>query len=60
MVKAANEFSAEDYVNGKLDKANSTPLPSHWKHKRLPEFIIRQLMGIDKKINYKHTDNYKA
>ncbi|CAH0725140.1 unnamed protein product, partial [Brenthis ino] len=60
MVKQANEFSAEMYVKGKLDKANHTPLPTRWRHKRLPEFIIRQLMGIDKKINYKHTDVYKA
>ncbi|XP_068622739.1 uncharacterized protein [Battus philenor] len=60
MIKAANDFSAEQYVVGKLDKANHTPLPTRWKHKRLPEFIIRQLLGLDKKINYKHTDVYKA
>ncbi|XP_075979749.1 uncharacterized protein LOC142978974 [Anticarsia gemmatalis] len=60
MVKQANEFQAEQYVAEKLQKANHTPLPTRWKHKRLPEFIIRQLMGIDKKINYKHTDVYKA
>ncbi|XP_026317380.1 uncharacterized protein LOC113228330 isoform X2 [Hyposmocoma kahamanoa] len=60
MVKEANEFSAEAYVASKLEKANHNPLPTRWKHKRLPEFIIRQLMGIDKKINYKHNDVYKA
>lgn len=60
MVKDANEFQAEQYVADKLQKANHTPLPTRWKHKRLPEFIIRQLLGIDKKINYKHTDVYKA
>ncbi|CAH0587845.1 unnamed protein product [Chrysodeixis includens] len=60
MVKQANEFSAEQYVNEKIQKANHTPLPTRWRHKRLPEFIIRQLLGIDKKINYKHTDVYKA
>ena len=60
MVKQANEFSAEEYVKTKIDKANHTPLPTRWRHKRLPEFIIRQLLGIDKKINYKHTDVYKA
>ncbi|XP_023938399.1 uncharacterized protein LOC112046130 [Bicyclus anynana] len=60
MVKQANEFSAEQYVSAKLQKANHTPLPTRWRHKRLPEFIIRQLLGIDKKINYKHTDVYKA
>ncbi|CAG9790730.1 unnamed protein product [Diatraea saccharalis] len=60
MVKEANEFSAEQYVTQKLEKANHTPLPTRWRHKKLPEFIIRQLLGIDKKINYKHTDVYKA
>ncbi|XP_041980809.1 uncharacterized protein LOC121734342 [Aricia agestis] len=60
LVKQANEFSAEQYVASKLEKANHTPLPRRWKHKLLPEFIIRQLMGLDKKVNYKHTDVYKA
>ncbi|XP_030028820.2 uncharacterized protein LOC115446346 [Manduca sexta] len=60
LIKQANEFSAEGYVADKLERANHTPLPTRWKHKRLPEFIIRQLLGIDKKINYKHTDVYKA
>ncbi|KAJ8714320.1 hypothetical protein PYW07_002545 [Mythimna separata] len=60
MVKSANEFQAEQYVADKIQNANHTPLPTRWKHKRLPEFIIRQLLGIDKKINYKHTDVYKA
>ncbi|CAK1542415.1 unnamed protein product [Leptosia nina] len=60
MVKQAHEFSAEQYVASKIDRANHTPLPTRWKHKRLPQFIIRQLLGIDKKINYKHTDVYKA
>ncbi|KAI5651462.1 hypothetical protein NE865_00706 [Phthorimaea operculella] len=60
MIKDAKEFSAEEYVNQKLQKANHTPLPTRWRHKRLPQFIIRQLLGIDKKVNYKHTDVYKA
>ncbi|CAH4023392.1 uncharacterized protein LOC123707001 [Pieris brassicae] len=60
MVKQADAFSAEQYVTSKIDKANHTPLPTRWRHKRLPQFIIRQLLGIDKKINYKHTDVYKA
>lgn len=60
MIKQANHFQAEKYVANKLSKANYTPLPTRWRHKRLPEFIIRQLLGIDKKINYKHTDVYKA
>ncbi|XP_059047410.1 uncharacterized protein LOC131842861 [Achroia grisella] len=60
MVKEANDFSAEQYVAEKLKKVNHTPLPTRWRHKRLPAFIIRQLLGIDKKINYKHTDVYKA
>lgn len=60
MIKQANEFSAEEYVMDKIGRANHVPLPTTWRHKRLPEFIIRQLMGIDKKINYKHNDVYKA
>nr|WP_027250391.1 hypothetical protein [Planktothrix agardhii] len=60
MVKKANEFEAEKYVASKIRRSNHTPLPTRWRHKRLPEFIIRQLLGIDKKINYKHTDVYKA
>ncbi|XP_073959986.1 uncharacterized protein [Choristoneura fumiferana] len=60
MIKEANEFSAEQYVASKIEKANHNPLPTRWRHKRLPEFIIRQLLGIDKKINYHHTDVYKA
>ncbi|XP_049871955.1 uncharacterized protein LOC126370884 [Pectinophora gossypiella] len=60
MIKEANEFSAEAYVTGKIQKANHTPLPTRWRHKRLPQFIIRQLLGLDKKINYKHSDVYKA
>lgn len=60
MVKQADAFSAEDYVKNKIEKANFTPLPTRWRHKRLPDFIIRQLLGIDKKVNYKHTDKYKA
>ncbi|KAI8433941.1 hypothetical protein MSG28_012105, partial [Choristoneura fumiferana] len=56
MIKEANEFSAEQYVASKIEKANHNPLPTRWRHKRLPEFIIRQLLGIDKKINYHHTD----
>ncbi|XP_046966567.1 uncharacterized protein LOC124534651 [Vanessa cardui] len=60
MIKQANAFSAEQYLASKLEKANHTPLPTRWRHKRLPDFIIRQLLGIDKKINYKHSDVYKA
>lgn len=60
MMKQAEEFTAEKYVEDKLAKVNYTPIPTRWKGKRLPEFIIRQLMGLDKKINYKHNDVYKA
>ncbi|GBP18745.1 hypothetical protein EVAR_8572_1 [Eumeta japonica] len=60
MMKEAMQFSAEQYVKDKLQQANYEPLPKRWRGRRLPEFIIRQLMGLDKKINYKHTDVYKA
>ncbi|XP_059622113.1 uncharacterized protein LOC132265439 [Phlebotomus argentipes] len=45
-IKEAENFSAENYVEEKLRKATETPIPKYWKNRRLPEFIIKQLMGI--------------
>ncbi|KAJ6629283.1 hypothetical protein Bhyg_17200 [Pseudolycoriella hygida] len=45
-IKEAEKFSAEEYVAEKLRKANETPIPKYWKGKRLPEFIIREKMGL--------------
>lgn len=60
MIKEAEEFSAEQYVSSKLEQANYVPIPTTWRNKRLPQFIIRQLIGLDKKINYKRTDVYQV
>lgn len=45
-IKDAEKFSAEQYVADKLKQANETPIPKYWKGKRLPEFIIKEKMGI--------------
>ncbi|XP_053696239.1 uncharacterized protein LOC128743647 [Sabethes cyaneus] len=46
-IKAAEKFSAEMYVAEKLRQATETPIPRFWKGKRLPQFIIKQKMGIE-------------
>ncbi|XP_058454605.1 uncharacterized protein LOC131432389 [Malaya genurostris] len=45
-IKEAEKFSAEAYVANKLRQATETPIPRFWKGKRLPQFIIKQKMGI--------------
>lgn len=45
-IKEAEKFSAEQYVADKLRKANETVIPKYWKGKRLPEFIIKEKMGL--------------
>lgn len=45
-IKEAEKFSAEEYVADKLRQANETPIPRFWKGKRLPQFIIKQKLGI--------------
>lgn len=45
-IKEAEKFSAEEYVAEKLRKANEIPIPKYWKGKRLPEFIVREKMGL--------------
>ncbi|XP_050304500.1 uncharacterized protein LOC126742020 [Anthonomus grandis grandis] len=47
--KQAEAFSAEEYVNQKLDKLHEIVIPRYWKGKRLPEFLIRQKMGLPPK-----------
>nr|ABF18113.1 unknown [Aedes aegypti] len=46
-IKEAERFSAEMYVAEKLRQANDTPIPRFWKGKRLPQFIIKQKLGIE-------------
>lgn len=43
-IKEAEEFSAEQYVAEKLRLATETPIPRFWKHRRLPQFIIKELL----------------
>lgn len=45
-IKEAEKFSAEAYVANKLRQANETPIPRFWKGRRLPEFLIREKMGL--------------
>ncbi|KAL1491546.1 hypothetical protein ABEB36_012127 [Hypothenemus hampei] len=47
--KEAEVFSAEEYVTQKLNKLHQVVIPKFWKGKRLPEFIIRQKMGLPPK-----------
>ncbi|CAH0555919.1 unnamed protein product [Brassicogethes aeneus] len=47
--KEAEAFSAEQYVEDKLNKLNEIVIPRYWKGKRLPEFIIREKMGLPPK-----------
>ena len=47
-VKDAEAFSAEAYVTEKLNKVNEVPLPRYWKGKRLPQFIIKDLVEKEK------------
>ncbi|XP_062565286.1 uncharacterized protein LOC134227650 [Armigeres subalbatus] len=46
-IKEAERFSAEMYVAEKLRQANEIPIPRFWKGKRLPQFIIKQKLGIE-------------
>lgn len=48
-IKEAEGFSAEQYVAEKLKKATEVPIPRYWKGKRLPEFIIREKLGLPPK-----------
>lgn len=45
-IKDAEKFSAEAYVEGKLRQATETHIPRFWKGRRLPQFIIKEKLGI--------------
>lgn len=47
--KTAEAFSAEKYVQDKIDKLNEVQIPRFWKGRRLPEFIIREKLGMPPK-----------
>lgn len=46
-LKEAEKFSAEEYVETKIKQATDVPLPRYWKGKRLPAFIIKELIEKD-------------
>ncbi|XP_052897583.1 uncharacterized protein LOC128304434 [Anopheles moucheti] len=46
-IREAEKFSAEAYVASKLKQATDVPLPRFWKGKRLPQFIIKQKLGLE-------------
>ncbi|XP_044736534.1 uncharacterized protein LOC123298558 [Chrysoperla carnea] len=47
-IKEGEKFSAEQFVSERIRAATEKPLPRFWKGKRLPAFIIRQKLGLDK------------
>ena len=48
-IREAEKFSAQQYVAQKIEKANEVLLPKLWKGKRLPEFVIIELLEKQKK-----------
>ncbi|XP_077290233.1 uncharacterized protein LOC143914022 [Arctopsyche grandis] len=57
-LKEAQAWSAESYVSRKLKAAKANPIPKSWGGKRYPEFYIKQLMGIDKRVEYKQFKSF--
>lgn len=47
--KEADHFSAQKYVQDKIDKLNEIVIPKRWKGRRLPEFLIREKLGLPPK-----------
>ncbi|XP_050549206.1 uncharacterized protein LOC126910578 [Daktulosphaira vitifoliae] len=43
-IKEAEKFSPVEYVQEKLNIVNMTILPNRWRGKRLPEFVIKDLI----------------
>ncbi|CAH1966685.1 unnamed protein product [Acanthoscelides obtectus] len=48
-IKEAEQFSAEKYVQERIDKLNEIVVPRFWNGRRLPEFLIREKMGLPPK-----------
>lgn len=48
-IKDADNFDARLYAREKLDKVNAVLLPKLWKGKRLPEFVIKDLLAKQQK-----------
>ncbi|XP_017781756.1 PREDICTED: uncharacterized protein LOC108566407 [Nicrophorus vespilloides] len=49
--KEAELFNAKKYVDEKLEKLHEIVIPRYWKGKRMPEFLVRQKMGLPPKEN---------
>ncbi|GJQ75924.1 hypothetical protein Trydic_g17983 [Trypoxylus dichotomus] len=47
--KTADTFSAEEYVNKKLTNYYMVVVPKRWKGRRMPEYMIREKMGLPPK-----------
>ncbi|XP_065156057.1 uncharacterized protein [Atheta coriaria] len=45
----AEAFDAGKYVQDRLDKLHEIIIPKRWKGRRLPEFLIREKMGLPPK-----------
>lgn len=45
-IKEAEKFSAENYVLEKIRQATEVPIPRYYKGRRLPQFLIKELLGI--------------
>ncbi|BES91640.1 Hypothetical protein NTJ_04448 [Nesidiocoris tenuis] len=43
-IRESKKFDAAAYVAEKLRQANEVPLPKYWRGKRLPEFVIKDLL----------------
>lgn len=49
-IREAEKFSAEQYVADKIRQATEAPIPRFWKHRRLPQFLIKQKIEEEAKI----------
>lgn len=47
-VRKYESFDAAEYVNYVLETAKAKPIPRVWKGKRLPQFLIKDLMEKEK------------
>lgn len=45
-IKEAKSFNAKDYVTDKLAEWRRIPIPRYWKGRRLPQFIIKEKLGL--------------
>uniref|UniRef100_A0A0A9Z2A9 Geranylgeranylglyceryl phosphate synthase n=1 Tax=Lygus hesperus TaxID=30085 RepID=A0A0A9Z2A9_LYGHE len=43
-IREAERFDAAAYASAKIEKSNQVLIPKLWKGKRLPEFLIKQLL----------------